>query len=337
MGTLQLKLIKPVAPFPAGLRMPARADETGARGLLGIAMSCPQDENAQNTLDSIGDAVASIDLAGRITYLNAVAERLTGWSRADARGRPYADVLGIIDGFTREPAPNPLAQAMLHDRPAALNPNSVLIGRHGSEFAIEDTATPIHDSRGRLVGAVMVFRDVSAARSLTLRLSHLAHHDVLTGLPNRMLLTERVSQAIGSAARHGRLLALMYMDIDGFKRVNDSLGHAVGDLLLQSISRRLVACVRGSDTVSRQGGDEFVVLLPELSRAEDAAEIAAKIASDSKLPHQIGPHCLSAPVSIGIGVYPANGTDTETLLLNADSALLRAKTGGRGTFRFFGD
>jgi diguanylate cyclase (GGDEF)-like protein/PAS domain S-box-containing protein len=295
------------------------------------------EDQARNTLDSIGDAVVSTDLDGRISYLNAEAERMTGWSRQEAHGRPLEEVLAIIDAVSRDSAPNPLAQVLQHDRPVALNANSVLVGRHGREFPIEDNATPIHDSRGRLAGAVMVFRDVSAARSLSLHLSHLAHHDVLTGLPNRLLLKERLSQAIASAHRHRRLLAVMYLDIDGFKHVNDFLGHATGDLLLQSFSRRLVASVRDSDTVSRQGGDEFVVLLAELAFVGDAARVAGTIVTASKLPHQIGSHCLTAGVSIGIGIYPADGATAEMLLQSADRALYRAKSGGRGTFRLCGN
>jgi diguanylate cyclase (GGDEF)-like protein len=218
-----------------------------------------------------------------------------------------------------------------------LNPNSVLIGRDGREFAIEDTASPVRDRHGRPAGAVMVFRDVSAARSLALQLSHLARHDVLTGLPNRLLLDERLSQTFASAHRERTAFAVMFMDLDGFKRVNDSLGHAVGDLLLQSISRRLAACVRDADTVSRQGGDEFVVLQPGLNSAADAAQVAGRIVAESKLPHQIGSHGLSVAVSIGIGVYPGDGQDAPTLLKHADMALLRAKAQGGGTFRFFGD
>jgi diguanylate cyclase (GGDEF)-like protein/PAS domain S-box-containing protein len=293
-------------------------------------------ERAQNMLDSIGDAVVGVDRDGRVTYLNAMAEGMTGWSRQDAEGQPLADVLVILDGDTREPATNPLLLAMQQDRPASLAANSILVGRHGREFAIEDTATPIHDRGGQLVGAVMVFRDVTAARSSALKLSHLAHHDFLTGLPNRLSLNERLARAVASASRHHQSLAVMFLDMDGFKVVNDSLGHAVGDQLLQSVSRRLLACVRGSDTVSRHGGDEFIVLLAELSRPEDAAGVAGKILASLKAPHEIGVHSLCCPVSIGIGVYPADGSDAEGLLRNADLALLQAKASGRGTFRFFG-
>jgi diguanylate cyclase (GGDEF)-like protein/PAS domain S-box-containing protein len=260
---------------------------------------------------------------------------MTGWSRQEAVGRPLEEVLRIVEGTSRESAQNPLRMAVLHNTAAGLGPNSVLIDRYGREFAIEDSAAPIRDRGGRLAGAVMVFHDVSEARALSLKMSHLAHHDVLTGLPNRLLLNERLSQTIASAHRHRKSLAVMFLDVDGFKWVNDSLGHAVGDRLLQSIARRLVACVRDSDTVSRQGGDEFVVLLAEMSHPEDAACIADKIVADSQVPHRIGSHCLPATASIGIGVYPVDGTDPETLLENADRALLRAKAQGGGSYRFF--
>jgi diguanylate cyclase (GGDEF)-like protein/PAS domain S-box-containing protein len=291
-------------------------------------------ERAQNTLDAIGDAVVSVDVDGCITYLNPVAEVMTGWSRQESCGRRLDEVMCLVDGASRQAAPNPLA-LVLHDPSASLGPNSVLIGRHGREFAIEDTAAPIHDRRGLLVGAVMVFRDVSVARSLAVQLFHQARHDALTGLPNRLLLDERLSHAITSAHRHGKPLAVMFLDLDGFKRVNDSLGHEIGDLLLQSVSRRLVACVRASDTVGRQGGDEFVVLLEELNRPEDAAGVAGKMLADAKLPHHIGAHELSVALSIGIAVYPADGVDAQTLLKNADLALLRAKLQGGRAFRFF--
>ncbi len=315
----------------------SRADEAPVFLQKSAAAPYLYGERAQDLLDSIGDAVVSADLAGRVTYLNAVAENMTGWSRQEACGQPIAHVLPILNGASRESVPNPLALAMLHDRRVSLDANSLLVGRHGREFAIEDTATPIHDRSTQLVGAVMVFRDVTTARSMALRMAHPAHHDFLTGLPNRLSLSERLSQAMTSANRHRKSLAVMFLDMDGFKGVNDSLGHAIGDQLLQSVSRRLVACVRGSDTVSRQGGDEFIVLLSELSRAEDAACVADKIVTCLKLPHQIGSHCLSSAVSIGIGVYPADGMDAERLLKSADLALLRAKAGGRGTFRFFAD
>jgi diguanylate cyclase (GGDEF)-like protein/PAS domain S-box-containing protein len=283
---------------------------------------------AKVTLDSIGDAVISIDVAGNITYLNPVAESMTGWPLSEAYGRPLPDVLRLIDGDTREPALNPLAMAILHNKTVGLSPHCVLIRRDGDESAIEDTAAPIHGPRGQVTGAVIVFHDVSKARAMSLRMSYLAQHDFLTELPNRMLLNDRLTQAIALAHRHRTLLGVLFVDVDHFKRVNDSLGHAIGDQLLQSIARRLVACVRSADTVSRLGGDEFVVLLSEVSRAEDAAFSGDKILATLSAPHRIEQQDLRVTASIGVSVYPGDGTDAETLLKNADAALFHAKAKG---------
>jgi diguanylate cyclase (GGDEF)-like protein len=176
-----------------------------------------------------------------------------------------------------------------------------------------------------VTGAVIVFHDVGAARALSLRMSHLAQHDVLTGLPNRMLLTDRLDRAIAAASRHDSKLAVLFMDLDRFKLINDRLGHAVGDQVLQSVASRLAAAVRRSDTVSRQGGDEFVVLLSEVACAEDAACAADALRAKIAMPHRIDGRDLRVTASVGIGVYPCDGTDAETLLKKADLALLGAK------------
>jgi len=223
-------------------------------------------ERAQVTLDSIGDAVISIDISGNITYINPVAASMTGWSQLEAHGRPLPQVLRLIDGDSRDPALNPLAMAILQNKTVGLSPHCILIRRDGQESAIEDTAAPIHDRSGRVTGAVIVFRDVSKARALSLRMSYLAQHDFLTELPNRMLLNDRLRQAITLAQRHHSSVAVLFVDVDNFKHVNDTLGHPIGDQVLQGVARRLVACVRSADTVSRLGGDEFVVLLSEVAR-----------------------------------------------------------------------
>jgi diguanylate cyclase (GGDEF)-like protein/PAS domain S-box-containing protein len=291
-------------------------------------------ERAQVTLASIGDAVISTDVAGNITYLNPVAESMTGWSRLEAFGRPLEEVLRLIDGESREPALNPLAMATLHNKTVGLSANCILIRRDGYETAIEDTAAPIHDRRGQVIGAVIVFHDVSVARTMSVRMSYLAQHDFLTELPNRMLLNDRLTQAIAAAQRHHTLLAVLFVDVDDFKRINDTRGHAIGDRILKSIAQRLVACVRGSDTVARYGGDEFVVLLPEVACSDDAALSAHKILAALRAPHGIEHDELHVTVSVGIGVYPDDGADAETLLKNADAALLDAKARGRSCVRF---
>ena len=292
-------------------------------------------ERAQVTLNSIGDAVLSTDIAGNVTYLNLVAEHMTGWSWQEAVGRPLAEVFQIIDGATRELARNPMAQAVQENKTVGLTANCILIRRDGFESAIEDSAAPIHDRGGRVTGAVIVFHDVSAARATTQKMSHLAQHDFLTGLPNRMLLSDRVANAIALARRRSKQHAVLFLDLDRFKYTNDSLGHPIGDKLLQSVAQRLVACVRGSDTVSRQGGDEFVVLLSEIEHAEDAALSAEKMLLALAAPHSIAENELHITASIGISIYPDDGRDAETLIKCADTAMYHAKGKGRNNYQFF--
>jgi diguanylate cyclase (GGDEF)-like protein/PAS domain S-box-containing protein len=292
-------------------------------------------ERAQVTLDSIGDAVLSTDASGKITYLNLVAENMTGWSREDALGRTLIDVFRIVDGATREACRNPMELAMQQDRAVGLAANSILIRRDGIEFAIEDSVAPIHDRKGRVTGAVIVFHDVSAAKAMTVQMSAMAQHDVLTGLPNRAYLNDRIAQAITVAHRHDGKFAVLFLDLDHFKHINDSLGHPVGDMLLQSVAGRLVRCVRDSDTVSRQGGDEFIVLLSEIGLAKHAALCAQKLLTMLKAPNFIGHHGLEISASIGISVYPDDGLDPETLIKTADTAMYQAKEHGRNNYKFF--
>jgi diguanylate cyclase (GGDEF)-like protein/PAS domain S-box-containing protein len=292
-------------------------------------------ERAQVTLNSIGDAVLCTDISGKITYLNLVAETMTGWGREEATGKPLAEVFRIFDGNTRKPARDPMEMAVEQNKTVGLTVNCVLIRRDGFEFSIEDSAAPIHDRAGRVIGAVIVFHDVSAARAIALQMTYSAQHDVVTNLPNRLLLNDRISQSIALARRQSRPLAVLFLDLDRFKYINDSLGHATGDTLLQSVSRRLLASVRGSDTVSRQGGDEFVILLSEITFPEDAATSARKLLLSVSEPHSIGGQDLNIDGSIGISVYPEDGEDAETLIKNADTAMYHAKERGRNNFQFF--
>ena len=294
-----------------------------------------EQERARITLNSIGDAVLSTDVVGRVTYLNVVAEYMTGWSSQEAVGRPLTEVFHIIDGATRKPSTNPLELAIRLNKAVGLSANCVLVRRDGHEAAIEDSSAPIHDRAGQITGAVIVFRDVSAARAMVLEMSHLAQHDALTDLPNRLLLNDRLSQAISIARRNHRHLAVLFLDLDGFKDINDSLGHALGDQLLQSVTARLSACLRKSDTVCRLGGDEFVILLPEIAHEADAAVSAAKIIAELKKTHGIGEHHLRVTASIGISTYPDSGESAETLIKNADAAMYRAKKDGRDRYEFF--
>lgn len=293
-----------------------------------------ENQLAHITLNAIGDAVLSTDVGGTITFLNPVAENMTGWSSPEALGRPIGEVLRIVDGTTRQPARNPLELAVQQNAAVGMDANSVLIRRDGTEFQIEDSAAPIRNRQGRVTGAVIVFRDVSASRAASAKMAYLAQHDYLTGLPNRMLLADRIDQAIAFAKRNHEQAAVLFLDLDRLKSINDSIGHFAGDQLLQSVARRLVSCGRQSDTVSRQGGDEFVILLPRLSHAENAGSHAEKILAAIAAPHEIAGKDVYIQASIGISTYPNDGEDAETLLKNADRAMYSAKESGRNGYEF---
>ncbi len=292
-------------------------------------------ELAEVTLNSIGDAVACTNVAGNLTFLNLVAEKLTGWPLREAMGRPVGEILKIIDGISREAIPHPMLIAISTNRISNLPANSILVRRDGVELPIEDSVAPIHDKGGQASGAVIVFRDASASRAAALQISYTAEHDFLTGLPNRLLLSDRIGQAIALAARHKQQIALLFLDLDGFKHINDSLGHLTGDKLLQSVAERLLTCVRGADTVSRQGGDEFIILLSEIEQPEDAALTAKRVLESVAEPHNIDGIDLHVTTSIGVSVYPDDGLDAETLIKNADTAMYQAKENGRQSFKFF--
>jgi diguanylate cyclase (GGDEF)-like protein/PAS domain S-box-containing protein len=292
-------------------------------------------ERAQVTLNSIGDAVLSTDRSWRITFLNPVAEKLIGWTYAEAAGRHLTEVFQVIDATTRERIVPCLEFEVEKGRTGILPPNCVLMRRDGHESPIEDSAAPIHDRGGHVAGMVVVFHDVSETQAMAQRMTHLAEHDSLTSLPNRALLDDRLEQGIALAQRHSRRLAVLFIDLDHFKHVNDSVGHLIGDQLLRAVALRITPCVRGSDTVSRQGGDEFIVLLSEVARAEDAALIADKIRLAALEPYTIANHFLHLTTSIGVSVYPEDGADPETLIQCANTAKNHAKEKGRNNSQFF--
>lgn len=293
------------------------------------------EDMAKITLDAIGDAVLVVNPEGQVIYLNKVAEKLTGWSHEMALGQPVEVVFHIIDGVSREPAASPSQQAINEGQIVELALGSVLIRRDGSGMEIEDSAAPIYNHLGKVAGAVIVFHDARQSASEVDKMSYLAQHDSLTGLPNRVLLMERLTQAIGMAKRYSKQLALLYLDLDRFKQVNDCHGHAIGDLLLQEVATDIQACVRTTDTVSRHGGDEFVVLLTQIEEVHDSAQVAAKLLSRVAQPRIVNKHEVQISLSIGISVYPEHGRDAETLVRNADTAMYSSKENGRNAYQFF--
>lgn len=284
-----------------------------------------ESERARVTLECIGDAVISTDVKGQVTYMNTVAESLTGWLRDRACGQPLSQVFRVIDADSGEPGQNPAERAMESLEIVKMPANSLLLRPDGSELGIEDSAAPIHDAEGRLSGAVVIFRDRSFSRESTERMAYLARHDALTGLANRVAFVERFDHAMNLARRHGSQVGLLFIDIDNFKQVNDSLGHKVGDQLLRDLARKLTSCVRSTDLVCRHGGDEFVVLLSEFSQPEDIARVAVKLRSAAARLDKTHGHMLGLDLSIGISLYPENGTDLETLMHRADAAMYHSK------------
>jgi len=293
------------------------------------------ESRAQVTLECIGDAVICTDLAGNVTFLNPVAERMTGWTLKEAKGKPLGETFRIMDAATGKIAADPTIQVTGQGRLSHLPANCILTSRAGHQIFIEDSVAPIRNSSGKPSGSVLVFRDVTAARAVVAQIAHLAEHDSLTGLPNRLLLNDRLGQEIARAGRKLSPMAILFLDLDHFKHVNDSLGHPTGDKLLRSVAERLQECVRSPDTVSRQGGDEFVLLLHDVQHAEDAANTARRIMKAMKKAHTIDGHVLHVTPSIGISIYPDDGEDAATLLRNADTAMYQAKESGRNSFRFF--
>ena len=292
-------------------------------------------ERATITLNSISDAVISTDMHGNVDCLNPAGEHMTGWTKEEALGRPIKEVILLINAKTREPVRNPIEQVLVEGKTVELAPDTVILRLGGHEAPIQDSTALIRNARGETSGAVMVFHDMTASQIMSQKMSHLAQHDVLTNLPNRLLLNDRIAQAIVKARRHGATAAVLFMDLDKFKNINDSLGHEIGDKLLQSVAERLCACVRASDTVSRLGGDEFVILLSETTRADDATLTAEKIISAMTAPHLIDKHELYMTISIGVSLFPGDGDTPEVLLKSADTAMYQAKQQGRNNCQFF--
>lgn len=292
-------------------------------------------ERARSVLNSLGDAVVCIDIFDNITFLNVIAEKLTGNSLANTLGRPIAEVLRIPAVARPLIVPIPMEMTGLQQHHSSVTSSSTMIGIDGKHIAIDYTMAPIYDRNKEINGAVYVFRDVSDAREMSIQNAYSAQHDFLTGLPNRTLLSDRIGNAIARAARDKKKVVVFFLDLDGFKHINDSLGHPVGDLLLQSVAKRLGSCVRAGDTVCRQGGDEFIILLSEVTNLLDAAnkaDILLRILAET---HSTEHHDLHVTGSIGISVYPDDGQDAETLIKNADTAMYQAKANGRQSYQFF--
>lgn len=294
-------------------------------------------ELAQITLNSIGDAVITTDYGGYVHLLNPLAEKLTGWTQEQALGIPVTEVLNIINQVTRRPEENPANRAIRDNCTVVddLSNHSILISRDNQEYSIEYSASPIRNSEGYTLGCVLVFHNITEKYQLMEQISWQAGHDTLTHLPNRTLLSDRIGQATAHAQRQEHLLLVCFMDLDGFKAVNDQHGHEIGDKLLVEVARRLINVVRSDDTVSRLGGDEFVLLLSEIQTMDEVDMLLSRILEEMARPYQIGQLTLKISASIGSTIYPFDSSDNDTLLRHADQAMYQAKQCGRNRFHLF--
>lgn len=294
-----------------------------------------QKERAQVTLQSIADGVITTNGKGLIDYMNPVAEELTGWKGNAAIGHPLLTVLNLVSEQTGQTLPNPIRPALTEGKSHRLSGFCLLIRPDGSRSAIEDSAAPIRDRDGRIIGAVLVFHDVTESREITAKIAHQATHDALTGLPNRILAWDRLEHAIAVAKRDDSCVGVLFLDLDRFKNINDSLGHMYGDELLKQVAIRLTSSTRAADTVSRQGGDEFMVIIPKSNRRALFADVAEKILCAVDAPYFIEGHELRVTFSIGISVFPHDGLNAHVLIKNADAAMYVAKASGRNNFQFY--
>jgi diguanylate cyclase (GGDEF)-like protein/PAS domain S-box-containing protein len=292
-------------------------------------------ERAQVTLQSIGDAVISTDAEGRIEYINPVAESLTAWTLAEARGQPIGAVLRLVNELTRDPIENSLTGALGRSEHGGSADHAVLITRAGNEVAIQESAAPICDRAGQVIGAVVVFHDVTRERRLKRALSWQASHDALTGLINRREFDNRLHAALLSAQRGEGSYALLYIDLDQFKLVNDTCGHPAGDRLLRDVTGLLQTRVRASDTIARLGGDEFGVLLEgcTLEQATRIAEGVRQAIRDFRFVW--GASTLSVGASIGIVPISADTQNVANVMSAADIACYAAKDAGRNRIHVY--
>lgn len=298
------------------------SSETGS---YEISCSLEINDLARVTLDSIADAVISTDADGKVSYMNATAVEMTGWTLEQAAGRTLAEVFKIIDATTRQPAPDPGLHAMAADHAVELALNCVLVRRDGTEVEIEDSAAPIHDAQGQLRGAVIIFRDVRFSHAMVNRMLFLARHDPLTGQVNRFALDEQFDFARRMAKRHHWKVGVLFIDIDRFKSINDRLGHDAGDEVLVTVAEKLSNCLRDADTLSRYGGDEFVVLLGETQHSEHPAIVARKLQAAISGPELVTGCSIDISISVGVSVYPDDGEELNALVCKADRAMLAGR------------
>jgi len=281
--------------------------------------------------DAAGEYVWEADLEGRFTYVSSRVQSVWSYSDQELIGHTPFDFMppGESDRVRGWMENNARSDGSFRDL------EHRILTRNADTRWLLVNAVGVFDEYGTLIGRRGTGRDVTDRKTAEARISYLATRDPLTELPNRVLFNDRLEQGIVAARRSGQSLAVLFIDLDRFKYINDSLGHQVGDVLLKEVSQRMLSCVRKGDTLSRLGGDEFVVTLDGLEHAEDAGQVAAKIIKALARPFEIAGHTLTTSCSIGISIFPHDAEDDRTLMKNADTAMYHAKEKGRNNYQFF--
>ncbi|MCI4625866.1 MAG: EAL domain-containing protein [Candidatus Magnetoovum sp. WYHC-5] len=287
-------------------------------------------------LYAAGEGIYGVDVNGNTTFLNPAAAKMTGWSIEDLVGKAQHDIIHHtkLDGSRYPMSDCPIYNALKDGKVRHVD-DEVFWKKDGSSFPVEYITTPMRDEMGNIVGSVVVFKDITERKQLEQRLRELAHFDQLTGLANRVLFFDRLNHAIAVAKRTNAKIALLFIDMNRFKYINDTLGHNVGDILLQEAAKRFNGVVRESDTVSRIGGDEFTITLTNVTKDTDGEYIAQRIIKALTAPFHIDSHELFVGASIGISIYPDDGTDIDILIKKADTAMYKAKLTKGSSYRFF--
>lgn len=282
--------------------------------------------------EGMDTAIIVLDSEYRVVDLNPAAERILGKRASEVIGQANSDIVrgsGMVLSGTRE---MPLLE--LYKKQEKVNEEITLV-ENGERRAYNLVLSPLRDEQNRRGEHLMLLHDVTVRKVVEDRLEHLAHYDALTGLPNRRLFYDRVERALALARRRKKEIAVLFLDLDGFKEINDTLGHDTGDMLLNAVAAHLTDCVRESDTVSRLAGDEFTVLLPEVTEASEAAVVAEKIVEAFSTPFDLGAREVFVTSSVGVCLYPDGGDDPDELIKGADTAMYRAKMLGKGRYEFF--
>ena len=308
-------------------------------GLIGVATDVTERRRAEEALreseakhrdlvENINEVIYSLDEKGQITYVSPVAEQLGGYTQSETIGHSFMefvhpdDLPNLIESYQRTISGN-------------LEPSEYRVVTKSGEIRwVRTSSRPVYDG-DRIIGLRAVLMDITDRKQAENQVKYLAYHDGLTGLPNRTLLSDRLAMALAQRRRDGQSLAVIFLDLDRFKLINDTVGHAAGDEALQRIAERLTSAVREGDTVARLGGDEFTVLLPAVTGVVDACEVAERILERLTKPLALAAHEFHVSASIGVALYPTDGDDAESLLRNADTAMYWAKDEGKNRFQLF--